>query len=398
MAKYQVRDICWPMGATYEASKRPSAVDESLRDFSFRLMKDNQAMRKIPLKKMSNANALFEKLRSVKDAYEIEQCIQGVSITEAAFKTVALSFAQTTPISEARLRGIVCDIMFTLGAELAFPPIIAAGIHGLQGHYDKYDKTPIESEQTVIIDMGARVNWFASDMTMTLPRSGRYSPAQKALAQACYSAMLAGVKTAKAGNTYVDSLQALRLALTKELVKLGLLEGDPDTLFEQKAYIPLYPHSGHYLGYNCHDIGRYRQGGDLFEEPKMKAGQIIAVEPGIYVPEDWNIGDPAYRGLASRMERTVLVGEGEGKILGTKDFPCSPDEVEQWMASVHTEILSKQCLALKSRPELAEAENSLLQGAKTFVRGAHREGLSQTMGRSGLDESKPRKPTRTTVV
>ncbi|HLK97246.1 MAG TPA: M24 family metallopeptidase, partial [Hymenobacter sp.] len=99
------------------------------------------------------------------------------------------------------------------------------------------------------------------------------------------------------------------------LIKLGITK----TTEESRRY---FPHgTSHYLGLDVHDRGNYGP---------LKAGNVITVEPGIYIPEGspcdkkwWNIG--------VRIEDDVLITAGEPENL-SKDAPRTVAEVEAMMA------------------------------------------------------------------
>jgi len=114
-----------------------------------------------------------------------------------------------------------------------------------------------------------------------------------------------------------------------------LLQGSLDGVLESKAYNRFYMHrTGHWLGLDVHDVGDYRQAGDVdsgAERPwrTLERGMILTVEPGIYVrgasdvPEEfWDIG--------IRTEDDALVTH-EGCELLTRGVPVHAGEIEALM-------------------------------------------------------------------
>ena len=112
------------------------------------------------------------------------------------------------------------------------------------------------------------------------------------------------------------------------LIDLKILNGNLETLIEEKAYSPFYMHnSGHWLGLDVHDVGDYKVN---HEWRDLMPGMVLTVEPGLYLSHD-NFSIPEkYRGIGIRIEDDVWVTEKGNKVL-TQHLPKSVEEIEKIM-------------------------------------------------------------------
>jgi Xaa-Pro aminopeptidase len=117
--------------------------------------------------------------------------------------------------------------------------------------------------------------------------------------------------------------------LTEGMVRLGLLEGEPEKLIEEKQYEKFYMHGlGHFLGIDVHDVGLYYRDG---QSRSLEPGMVITVEPGLYVSEKSENIPEKYRGIGVRIEDDVLITEDGPRVLSSK-VPKQPEEIEELMA------------------------------------------------------------------
>ena len=113
-------------------------------------------------------------------------------------------------------------------------------------------------------------------------------------------------------------------------MKLGLLKGKVPNLIKEGAYRRFYMHrTGHWLGMDVHDVGRY----SFKDEPRpMQAGMVQTIEPGLYIAEDCEDVAPKWRGIGVRIEDDVLVTEDGYEVLSA----AAPKTVEEIEAIVGT--------------------------------------------------------------
>ncbi|KAJ8085839.1 aminopeptidase [Marasmius tenuissimus] len=186
---------------------------------------------------------------------------------------------------------------------LAYVPVVASGPNSLIIHYTSNNQV-IQSGELVLIDAGCEYNGYASDITRTYPANGTFTPEQRDLYAAVLSVQKELVeKCSESANVtlydlHVQSCQLLR----QELVQLGFQLGAGDV--ER-----LYPHFlSHPIGIDLHES-------DFFNRSQtIKAGMVITIEPGIYVPPS-----PAFpkhfHNIGIRIEDEVLVGEKHPVVL-----------------------------------------------------------------------------------
>jgi Xaa-Pro aminopeptidase len=129
----------------------------------------------------------------------------------------------------------------------------------------------------------------------------------------------------KPGATLEEIHQRAVRSITEGLVEIGLLEGEPDALIEEKKHEPFYMHrTSHWLGMDVHDVGHYFVGG---EHRPLEPGFVLTVEPGLYIASDAEGVDERWRGIGVRIEDDVLVTEAGSDVL-TYGIPKEIDEVE----------------------------------------------------------------------
>lgn len=205
----------------------------------------------------------------------------------------------------------------------AYPPIVAGGFNACILHYVENRET-LRDGDLVLVDAGGELDGYASDITRTFPVSGRFSAPQRELYELVLEAQRAAIAKARPGNRWIDPHEAALKVLTKGLISLGILQGKPSKLIAEEAYKPYYMHrTGHWLGMDVHDVGRYKQGDDW---RLLEPGMVLTVEPGLYMPDTAAVPVP-YRRIGIRIEDDVLIVPGGNEIL-TAAAPKDPDAVE----------------------------------------------------------------------
>ena len=209
----------------------------------------------------------------------------------------------------------------------AYPSIVAGGANACILHYtDNCDR--LQDGELLLIDAGAEIDCYASDITRTFPINGRYSGEQRALYDVVLLAQEAAIDQILPGTTWNRPHEAAVRVLTEGLVDLGLLVGPIDALIENQGYRRFYMHrTGHWLGMDVHDVGDYKVGG---EWRVLEPGMTLTVEPGLYVTPTDDV-DTRWHNIGIRIEDDVLVTRKGCEIL-TTDVPKRPEEIEALMA------------------------------------------------------------------
>lgn len=210
----------------------------------------------------------------------------------------------------------------------AYPAIVGGGNNACVLHYIE-NNAELRNGDLVLIDAGCELDCYASDITRTFPVNGRFSDPQRKLYQLVLDAQHAAIEAVRPGNSWQAPHQAAVKVLTRGLVKLGLLKGQPARLLKKEAFIKYYMHkTGHWLGMDVHDVGDYKIDG---EWRMLEPGMVLTVEPGLYIPEGMRGVAKKWQGIGIRIEDDVLVTKDGHEVL-TSDVPKEIDEIEALMA------------------------------------------------------------------
>ncbi|NNL84089.1 MAG: M24 family metallopeptidase [Myxococcales bacterium] len=209
----------------------------------------------------------------------------------------------------------------------AYTSIVGGGRNATILHYIQNDQ-PLVDGELLLIDAGCEFQGYASDVTRTYPVGGRFEGSKRDVYEVVLAAQRASLDAAGPGATLPAVHDASVRTLTEGMIALGLLSGDCEELIAREAYRRYYMHNtSHWLGLDVHDVGTYTEGG----EPRpLEAGMVFTVEPGLYIAEDDEEADLAFRGIGVRIEDDVLVTEDGIENL-TEAIPKGVAEVEAWV-------------------------------------------------------------------
>jgi len=219
--------------------------------------------------------------------------------------------------------------MRSRGAVPAFPPIVAGGHNACVMHYTA-NRAVLREGELLLVDAGAEMDCYASDITRTFPVSGRYTREQRALYEVVHAAQLAAIDEVMPGRAFSAAHEAAVRVIAEGLCALGLLPGSADDAIAEGSYKRFFPaKTGHWLGLDVHDVGDYRVDG----EPRMlEPGMVVTVEPGIYVPPgDVGVAE-RWRGIGIRIEDDVAVTRDGNDVL-TSGVPKDAGEIEALLAA-----------------------------------------------------------------
>lgn len=257
---------------------------------------------------------IMARLRQIKSAEEIEMLQKAVDISVASHLEMMKSL--TEGMHEYEIEAVGEYGFHRRGAEdVGYPSICGGGENGCVLHYMKNRRT-LDSMDLVVLDMGAEYHGYTADITRTLPVSGAFSKDQRTVYDLVWEAQQAGIAACRAGQAFKDPHKAAYEVIKNGLKKLGIARTDE----EVKRY---FPHgTSHYLGLDVHDVGDYQP---------LQPGQVITVEPGIYIPVD-SPCDPRWWNIGIRIEDDVLITENEPFVM-SKGLPSTSYEVEKYMQS-----------------------------------------------------------------
>tara|TARA_Y100000992_G_scaffold168770_1_gene113360 strand:+ start:628 stop:1923 length:1296 start_codon:yes stop_codon:yes gene_type:complete len=273
-----------------------------------------------------DASSLIGNIRLIKDDHEIDLIRKACDISAEAH--IAAMKAVKEGDSEQNIEGLYIHEFSKRGARYpAYNPIVAGGENACVLHYVENNQMLNDSD-LLLVDAGCEYEMYAADITRTFPVSGKFSEEQLKVYEIVLEAMNAAIDCVKEGNSVMKPQEISEKVITKGLVKIGLLEGDPEELHKSGAYKDFYMHKiGHWLGLDVHDAGDYMEGSDFM---KFKPGMITTIEPGIYISSSMDVDDK-WKGIGVRIEDDILVTKDGNENL-TKKVPSDPHEIESLMS------------------------------------------------------------------
>jgi Xaa-Pro aminopeptidase len=244
-------------------------------------------------------------LRLVKGEIEIRLMRKAADATNKAH--VAAMKAIKPGMNEKALEEVVLGTFKKEGCpELGFPPILGSGKNGTILHYMKNNQ-PIAPDTLIVCDIGAAIENYVTDITRTLPTSGKFSDGQRKHYQCVLDAQKAAEAILKPGATFRD----LERAAQKVFEDQGLTKWS----YAHSKDFSVRHGLGHYVGMAVHDSGTYRE--------KFAPGMVITIEPGWYDKDE---------GYGIRIEDTYLVTKDGFERLSA-GAPREVDDVEKAMAA-----------------------------------------------------------------
>jgi Xaa-Pro aminopeptidase len=274
-----------------------------------------EVQRKYPLHEYRRLAPLLHTLRAVKSDIELELIREACRITEAGFRRV-LKFTQPG-VTETEIEAEFAHEFIRNAAKFAYLPIIASGANACVLHYIE-NAAACRAGDLLLLDVAASYANYNSDLTRTIPVSGKFTRRQKQVYQAVLRVLRQSVAGLQPGKTTKQWQKEAEHFIERELVDLGLLTMKQirNQAKESPAFRKYFMHGvGHPIGLDVHDVG-------LTTKP-MQAGWVMTVEPGIYIREE---------GLAVRLENDVLLTDC-GPVDLMADIPIEVEEIETLMAA-----------------------------------------------------------------
>lgn len=273
----------------------------------------------------------LSEMRLVKDEWEVGELQSAVDATVRGFEDVvrALPSALGHPRGERYLEGVFGLRSRLEGNTVGYDSIVASGAHACVLHWIRNDGS-LNPGDLLLLDAGVETDTlYTADVTRTFPLSGRFTSVQRQAYELVLAAQDAGIAALKPGARFRDFHLAAMRVICEGLHEWGLLKDSPDALMESGLYRRYtLCSSGHMLGLDVHDCARSRA--EVYLDGVLEEGQVLTVEPGLYLqPDDLTL--PAeLRGLGIRIEDDLVV-TAEGATLMSSALPRHPAEIESWM-------------------------------------------------------------------
>lgn len=210
----------------------------------------------------------------------------------------------------------------------AYPSIVAGGENACILHYIE-NNAVLNDGELLMIDAGAEVDCYASDISRTFPINGRFSAEQKALYQIVLDAQTAAFSVCEPGQHWNRPHEKAVEVLTQGLLDLKIIQGSLSEAIETQAYRPFYMHrTGHWLGLDVHDVGDYQIDRQW---RALEAGMAFTVEPGLYIGENPDV-EQKWHNTGIRIEDDVVIKKSGHEIL-TSDVPKTIADIEHLMSA-----------------------------------------------------------------
>ncbi len=205
-----------------------------------------------------NDPGLLDELRRIKDPGEIALMERAAAIADSALQRIVSEGLLGE--SEKQIRNRLDSAMRELGADdVSFETIVATGPNGARPHHEPTDAV-VEEGHGVVIDMGAEVNGYRSDMTRTI-RVGRWSREYVQMFDIVREAQAAGVAAVVDGVAGSDIDAAVCAVFDREGVRHEFVHGTGHG-------VGLYIHEEPILSQRCTAV--------------LREGEVVTVEPGLY--------------------------------------------------------------------------------------------------------------------
>ena len=218
---------------------KPGLTGKLMKEFQF----TNRLRDRFTGIRIKDASPIFHQLRMIKSPYEITQLREAIDITiEALSEAMKSIHPQTWEYEVEAIIEYVFKRRNSFG--WAFPSIVASGPNATTLHYQQSQRQT-QRDDLLLMDVGAQFNYYAADITRTVPVGGKFTPVQATIYQLVLDAQKSAIAVVQPGSSLRKINQAAAV--------------------------------GHFLGLDVHDVRR----GEI-----LKPNMVLTVEPGIYVRGD----------------------------------------------------------------------------------------------------------------
>lgn len=289
---------------------RANVETETREDRFTKKLKD-----RFPAHRVAKSNPILQRLRSVKDQIEIDLIQNACNITEKGFRRI-LDFVKPGVMEFNIEAEFMHEFLNNRSRGFAYTPIVASGNNANVLHYIENNQE-CKAGDLILLDVGAEYANYSSDMSRTIPVSGKFTARQKEVYNAVNRVKNEATKLLTPGTIWADYHVEVGKLMTSELLGLGLLD-KADVQNENPdwpAYKKYFMHgTSHHMGLDTHDYG-------ILTEP-MQANMVFTVEPGIYIPDE---------GFGIRLEDDVVIQETGEPFNLMRNIPIEADEIEEIM-------------------------------------------------------------------
>ncbi len=236
---------------------------------------------------------LLKKMRAVKSTKEVKAIRTAISATAEGFDAVMKSLKPNMGEKDIQ-RALERGFEDAGSGGVAYNSIVGSGFNGTVLHYIANDGIARDGD-LLVIDAGAHVSHYASDITRTFPVNGKFTAEQKKLYELVLKAQEASIKAVKPG------------------AKMWQVDKAARDVIEDAGYGDAFIHGiGHQLGIEVHDVT---------PQGSLEPGMVVTIEPGVYLPD---------KKIGIRIEDDILVTKSGRENL-SKTIPKTVAEIEKAM-------------------------------------------------------------------
>jgi len=267
-----------------------------------------------PLHRYERLAPIMAELRMRKSTLEVGLLNRAIEITRLGFLRT-LKFVKPGVFEYEVEAELTHEYLRNRATRHAYEPIVASGENACFLHYNA-NNAQCKSGDLLLMDCAAEYANYCSDLTRTIPVSGKFTKRQKEVYNAVLRIHNAARDLMRPGINLFDFNKHVGELMEAELIKLKLLKVADVKKQDKKQplFKKYFPHgTAHFLGLNTHDVGsRYH---------KIQAGAVLTCEPGIYIREEK---------IGIRLENNILVTKDKPIDL-MANIPIEADEIEALM-------------------------------------------------------------------
>jgi Xaa-Pro aminopeptidase len=251
-------------------------------------------------KQYVNIAQIVTEMRMKKDEQEIARLYNAIDVTTTAFEAAMGTIRGN--ITEAEVQASAEFVMTANGCKRAFPTIVASGKNATILHYHE-NRGIMKQGELVLIDMGARFDYYCADLSRTIPVSGTFSKRQKEL----YLIVLEV-------QEHIAQMAAPGMFLHNKLMPEQSLHHQAIAVFKAYQLDQYFVHGiGHHVGLDVHDVADHAK--------PLEVGNVITIEPGLYIKEEH---------VGIRIEDNYMITEN-GAVCLSENLPKTVQDIERAM-------------------------------------------------------------------
>ncbi len=271
-----------PPGKTIKKLIRKHAVTKlGYEHFDLKVAEYHAFCKQIDPKLLSPIN-LLTALRIIKTAEEIQLIKKACELGDKAFSYIIKKLK--AGMTEKEVASDIDVSIKKLGGDSSFPTIVAFGSNASRPHHVPTERK-LQLGDMVLLDFGAKLNNYCSDMTRTIC-FGKPTAKQKKVYQTVLAAQLAAIEYIVLSLLRRSQMpEWVQESTRKQYIKASQVDKIARNFIISKGF-PNMPHSlGHGIGLEVHEAPRLSPS----SKDVLKEGMVFSIEPGIYLADEMGV-------------------------------------------------------------------------------------------------------------